>query len=282
MRSSSRAACGCPHTKCRRWYRSSTQSAYRQRVRRCVQLRNILVSGASRGLGLAITRQLCLGGDRVIAVARKQSDELRSIAKEADENSTGSIQFCACDLSDLDSIPRLIARIKQEFGGPLFGLVNNAAIGTPGVLTSMHDERIESLIRLNVLSPILVTKYAVRSMMSGNGGRIVNIASIVAATGYSGLSAYSASKASLIGFTRSLARELGPIGITVNAVAPGFMSTEMTHDLSEAHLTQIARRSALRRLPSLIDVASAVEFLFSDKARNVTGTTLTVDAGNTA
>ena len=244
-------------------------------------MRNVVVTGASRGLGLAIARQLCVGGDRVIALARKQSDELRSKMEEVGQGSTGSIHFRACDLSDLVSIPPLMASIRQDFG-PLFGLINNAAVGTAGILASMSDEGIKDLIRLNVLSPILVTKYAVRSMMTGTGGRVINIASIVGVTGYSGLSAYSASKASLIGFTRSLARELGPLGITVNAVAPGFLSTEMTRDLSGAHLDQIARRSALRRLAGLDDVAHAVEFLLSDKARNVTGTVMTVDAGNTA
>ena len=146
----------------------------------------------------------------------------------------------------------------------------------------MRDEEIEALVRLNTLSPILLTKYVVRSMMSAREGRIVNISSIVAATGYHGLSAYSATKAALIGFTRSLAREVGQLGITVNAVAPGFVATEMTRELSERQREQIMRRSALQRLADPEDVAAAVEFLLSDKARNITGTTLTVDAGNTA
>jgi len=119
-------------------------------------------------------------------------------------------------------------------------------------------------------------------MMSDGGGRIVNIASIVAFTGYSGLSVYSASKASLIGFTRSLAREVGKLGITVNAVAPGFVDTEMTRGMKEEQREQIVRRSALKRLVDVEDVANAVEFLLSDGAKNITGTVVTVDAGNTA
>jgi 3-oxoacyl-[acyl-carrier protein] reductase len=110
----------------------------------------------------------------------------------------------------------------------------------------------------------------------------VNISSVVSFTGYSGLSAYSASKSALIGFTRSLAREIGPIGITVNAVAPGFIDTEMTAALSDQTAQQIMRRSALRRPIDTGDIANAVEFLLSDRARNMTGTVLTVDAGNTA
>jgi 3-oxoacyl-[acyl-carrier protein] reductase len=119
-------------------------------------------------------------------------------------------------------------------------------------------------------------------MMSAHTGRIINMASVVASTGYHGLSVYSATKASLIGFTRSLAREVGPLGITVNALAPGFVDTEMTHELEGAQRDQIRRRSALKRLADVDDVAAAVEFLLSEKAKNITGTTLTVDAGNTA
>jgi 3-oxoacyl-[acyl-carrier protein] reductase len=140
----------------------------------------------------------------------------------------------------------------------------------------------EALVRLNTLAPLLLTKYVLRSMMVAREGRIINIASIVAATGYSGLSAYSATKASLVGFTRSLAREVGSLGITVNAVAPGFIDTRMTHELEHGQREQIARRSALRRLADAADVAGAVDFLMSERARNITGTTLTVDAGNTA
>ena len=122
--------------------------------------------------------------------------------------------------------------------------MNNAGIGTAGMLGTMRDEDIERLIQLNTLSPILLTKYVLRSMMSEREGRIVNIASIVAATGYSGLSVYSATKASLLGFTRSLAREVGQLGITVNAIAPGFIDTEMTHELTASQ--REANRAAQR------------------------------------
>jgi 3-oxoacyl-[acyl-carrier protein] reductase len=119
-------------------------------------------------------------------------------------------------------------------------------------------------------------------MMARGVGRIVNVASIVGTTGYNGLSVYGATKASLIGFTRSLAREVGPLGITVNAVAPGFVDTEMTRGLGEREREQIVRRSALRRLADIDDVASAVEFLLGHRAKNITGTVLTIDAGSTA
>lgn len=146
----------------------------------------------------------------------------------------------------------------------------------------MHQSRIEQLIRLNIMSPIVLTKQVVRHMMVDGGGRVVNISSIIGFTGYSGLSVYAATKASMIGFTRSLAREVGQLGINVNAVAPGFMETDMTESLAAEQRQQIARRSALRRLPDVDDVASAVEFLLGPASKNITGTVLTVDAGATA
>jgi 3-oxoacyl-[acyl-carrier protein] reductase len=166
--------------------------------------------------------------------------------------------------------------------GPLYGLVNNAALGTDGVLATMHNSQIEELVRVNTLSPLVLTKYVARAMMADGAGRIVNVASIVGFTGYSGLSVYAATKAAMLGFTRSLAREVGRLGITVNAVAPGFLDTEMTHGLAEEQRRKVVGRSALRRLAGVDDVANAVEYLLSDGARNISGTVLTIDAGATA
>jgi 3-oxoacyl-[acyl-carrier protein] reductase len=146
----------------------------------------------------------------------------------------------------------------------------------------MPTAQIEQLVRVNTLSPIVLTKSVVRTMMADGGGRIVNMASIIASTGYSGLSVYGATKASIIGFSRSLAREVGRVGVTVNSIAPGFVDTEMTRSLKDEQRQKIERRSALKRLADVDDVANAVEFLLSDKAKNITGTVLTVDAGNTA
>jgi 3-oxoacyl-[acyl-carrier protein] reductase len=244
-------------------------------------LRNVIVTGASRGLGLQIATALAASGYRVLAIARSETEPLRAVIAAAAQAGRGAVQFHPFDLFETQAMPQLVASLRKELG-PLYGLVNNAGIGTSGVLAMMRDEQIETLIRLNTLSPIVLTKHVVRSMMSERAGRIVNISSIVAATGYHGLSVYSATKAALIGFTRSLAREVGPLGITVNAVAPGFIATEMTRELDGAQREQIMRRSALRRLPEPEDVAFAVEFLLSEKARNITGTTLTVDAGNSA
>src|SRR5262249_30255868 len=155
-------------------------------------------------------------------------------------------------------------------------------LGTNGLLATMPNAQIEHLVRLNTLSPLIFTKYVLRSMMAQGVGRIVNIASIVSSTGYNGLSVYGATKASIVGFTRSLAREVGPLGITVNAVAPGFVDTAMTQALKRRQRDQIIRRSALRRLAGVDDVAGTVEFLLGENAKNITGTVLTVDAGSTA
>jgi len=244
-------------------------------------MQNVIVTGGSRGLGLSMARTLAASGYRIIALARGSTEELMAASRAAADSGSGAIEFRACDLSDLGGIAPLVKALRADFG-PLYGLVNNAGLGTSGILSNMRDQDIQRLIQLNTVAPILLSKYVVRSMMSQREGRIINIASIVASTGYSGLSVYSATKASLIGFTRSLAREVGQLGITVNAIAPGFIATEMTHELDESQRLKIARRSALKRMADPIDVARSVEFLLGDAGRNMTGTTLTVDAGNTA
>src|SRR5271156_1818728 len=244
-------------------------------------MRNVVVTGGSRGLGLAISTKLAASAYRAIALARKESRELTSAIAACVGAGAGALEFVPFDLEDIDAIPRLVTSLRKRCG-PIYGLVNNAALGEGGALSLMHTSRIERLVRLNTLSPMVLTKYVVRAMMADGGGRIVNVASIVGFTGYSGLSVYSATKASIIGFTRSLAREVGPLGINVNAVAPGFLDTEMTESLTGNQRAQIARRSALNRLAEVDDVANAVEYLLSDKAKSITGTVLTVDAGNTA
>jgi 3-oxoacyl-[acyl-carrier protein] reductase len=244
-------------------------------------MRNVIVTGGSRGLGLAIARKLTGAGYHTITIARKETSEVTSMTQEADRDRPGSFHFVPFDLSDIDGIPKLVSKLRKEFG-PIYGLVNNAAVGFDGVLAIMRTSQIEQLVRLNTLSPIVLTKFVVRSMIADGGGRIVNIASIIGFTGYSGLSVYAATKASMLGFTRSLAREVGRMGVNVNSVAPGFVDTEMTHGLTEEQRQKIVRRSALQRLTSPDDVADSVEFLLSDKAKSITGTVLTVDAGSTA
>src|ERR1700750_968806 len=244
-------------------------------------MHNVLVTAGSRGIGLAIARRLALAGYNVIAVARRDSDEVKTAGEDAIKRGRGGLHFRPCALSEIDAIPAFVKATRDEFGA-IYGLVNNAGIGTEGLLATMHNSEIEALLRLNVLSPVILTKYVVRHMMAAGAGRIINMSSIIASTGYNGLSVYGATKAAATGFTKSLAREVGKLGITVNAVAPGFIDTELHHNLSEDGRKRIAGRSALRRLPETDDVARMVEYLLGEGGRNVTGTVFTVDAGNTA
>jgi len=244
-------------------------------------MRNVVVTGGSRGLGLGIVRRLSAEGYRAIAIARQMNDQLASTMEHMEKSRPGSLQFIPFDLSNIENIPDLVKKLHKDFGA-IYGLVNNAALGLDGTLALMHNSQIERLIRVNTLSPIVLTKYVVRHMMADGGGRVVNVASILGFTGYSGLSVYGATKASMIGFTKSLAREVGRLGVNVNAIAPGFMETDMTQGLNGERLEQVARRSALRRFPEVDDVADAIEFLLGAKAKNITGTVLTVDAGTTA
>ncbi len=147
----------------------------------------------------------------------------------------------------------------------------------------MHNSQIEQLVRVNTLSPIVLSKYVVRAMMSERAGRIVNVASIIGFTGYSGLSVYGATKASMLGFTRSLAREVGRLGITVNAVAPGFLDTDMTHGLAgEQRAAGDAAKRAAPACQASTTWPTRSSILLSDKAQSMSGTVLTVDAGATA
>jgi 3-oxoacyl-[acyl-carrier protein] reductase len=244
-------------------------------------MHNVLVTGGSRGIGLAISRKLAGAGYNVIAVARRESDELKAATAEIIKQGRGGLHFRAFDLAEVDTIPAFVKELRDEFGA-IYGLVNNAGIGTEGLLATMHNTEIEALLRLNVLSPVILTKYVVRHMMADGAGRIINMSSVIATTGYNGLSVYGATKAAATGFTKSLAREVGKLGITVNAIAPGFIDTELTQSLSDDQRKRIASRSALRRLPEPDDVARMVEYLLGDGGRNITGSVMTIDAGNTA
>lgn len=230
----------------------------------------VIVTGTSRGLGREIARQLINAGYITVGVSRTSA---KFEAKNFFEY--------LFDLSDLSLIPDLVRRIVAEHGTP-FGLINNSAVGLDGLLATQQNDEIATGIALNLTSPILLTKYVSRQMLSVGQGRIVNIGSIVAETGYSGLAVYAATKSGLNGFTKSLSRELGRRGITVNSVLPGFMETHMTSGLRDDALEKIARRASLRRVVSPDDVAGLVLFLVGESGKNISGSIFTVDAGSTA
>ena len=241
-------------------------------------MKTIVVTGGTRGLGLSICEHL-LGADyRVIACGRKMSSGLNDLIAQY----PAQCFFEQLDLSQIDSIQGNVKSILgRHKGEQIFALVNNAAVGHDGVLATMHDSQILDLININITGTILATKYVLRTMLKHGEGRIINISSIIASTGYSGLSVYAASKSALEGFTKSLAREVGKIGINVNAVAPGYMQTDMTSKLDAQSLEKIIRRSPMKKLPATSDVANAVVYLIKPTGDMITGITFTIDAGNT-
>lgn len=239
-----------------------------------------VVTGATRGLGLEIARRLADETDRdgevIVCTGRRPSTQLDALIA-----SNEAVRYAELDLADTASIHDRVTAWAREHG-PIRALVNNAALAHDGVLATLHPTQIEEMLTVNLLGTILVTKTALRSMLIGRRGRIVNIASIVAHTGFRGLSVYAATKAGLVGFSRSLAREVGQAGVTVNVVAPGFLDTEMSAGLDEKERAKIERRSPLGRLASTSSVAAAVLYLLGPDAGDVTATELVVDAGNTA
>ena len=240
-------------------------------------MKTILLTGPARGLGLAISKKLLSEGYRVIGVSRKLTSDFEKLMSE---KFSGKVHFISCDLENLKEIPELVNGITRKYGN-IYGLVNNAGIAFDGVLATMHGTEISKILRINLESAIVVTKYACRSMLTNSEGRIINISSIIASTGFNGLSVYAASKAGLEGFMRSLSRELGRSKITVNCIAPGYMETDMTAGIKGDKIDLIRRRSPLG-LANVEDVAGAVSYLLSKDAERITGTVITVDGGSTA
>ena len=234
----------------------------------------VVVTGAAKGLGLAIARQAIEAGYSVIGVGRTESVEFRSLPMSQRE-------FIEFDLYNLEKISDLVSQIVDVADGVPYALINNAATGLDGLLATQHNTDIRKVITLNLEAPMLLTKYLTRRMIKYRRGRVVNISSIIAQTGFSGLSIYGATKAGLEGFTRSLSRELGRAGITVNCVAPGFMETDMTSGLQGKKLDSIKRRAPLG-LPNTEHVASTVLHFLEEKSERITGAIFTVDGGSTA
>ena len=202
-------------------------------------MKNVIVTGVSKGLGLALSARLATDPEiRLIGLSRSVGEGYGGLVEAHPDR----VHHVAFDAADIDAIPGLIREITKAHGR-LYGLVNNAGMGLDGVLATMHASDIERVLRVNLEAPITLCKYASRSMMPAREGRIVNISSIIASTGFHGLAAYAASKAGLEGLTRSLSRELGKMGITVNCVAPGYMETEMTEGIDVHKMASIRRRA---------------------------------------
>ncbi|AQA22197.1 KR domain protein [Rhodococcus sp. MTM3W5.2] len=200
----------------------------------------------------------------------------------SDELVAPRLLYSAVDVADRTAADSFIHEVYRHWGG-IDILVNNAGVARDGVLGLTSADDVDTVIDLNLKGSIFVTKATIRKMLAaGTRGRIVNVSSVVGIAGYQGLAVYSATKAGLDGMTRSLSRELGPRGITVNSVAPGYLTTELSHGLTPNQLDQICRRTPLGRLGSPSDVSKAVQFLASDSAAFITGHVLVVDGGLTA
>lgn len=233
-----------------------------------------LVTGASRGIGQAIAKRLANEGYLVIGTATSEKGAAAVNGYLQELGGAGRV----LNVQDAEQINQLFDSIEKEFGNVQV-LVNNAGITQDGLLMRMDDNAWERVLDVNLTSVFRTSKRAIKGMMKARQGRIINITSVVAAMGNAGQTNYTASKAGIEGFTRSLAREIGSRQITVNCVAPGFIDTDMTKDLDEALIQSMLNAVPLARLGKPEDIAAAVNFLASEEAGYITGTVLDVNGG---
>ena len=234
----------------------------------------ILITGANRGIGHNILKKIATCGYTVIGASRSKdgADMITDAIK--DSNGKGVVM----DVTNQDSINTCVNQIKEDYG-VIYGLVNNAGITNDNLLMRMSDEQWNSVIETNLTSLYRVTKSVVKDMMKARTGRIVNIGSIVGQMGNAGQSNYSATKSGLLGFTKSLARELSSRNINVNAVSPGFIDTDMTKALSDDQIESLTKNIPLGRIASPDEVSSVVAFLLSDDSSYITGENINVNGG---
>jgi 3-oxoacyl-[acyl-carrier protein] reductase len=241
--------------------------------------KHLIVTGGSRGLGEAMVRRMLADGYRVSTCSRKQTPFIEEMF--AHPRYRERFRWASCEIGGAAEADRFL-KDSMEWAGEdkLYGLVNNAGIAMAGILATFPNVDSERIIRVNLLGAIEMARAASQVLLrQGSGGRIINISSIIGSRGYNGLAAYSASKAGLDGLTRALARELGRRQITVNAVAPGYVRTEMSSTLSSGQLAQIVNRTPLGRMATENDVVGVVMFLLSDEGAFITGQTIMVDGG---
>ncbi len=235
-----------------------------------------LVSGASRGIGKAIALKLASKGAIVIGTATSEKGA-QAISDYLQENGVKG-QGMVLNVTDQSSIDAVLSAMKDNYAMPSI-LVNNAGITRDNLMMRMKDEEWDDIIQTNLTSIFKLSRACLRAMMKARKGRIISIASVVGLTGNAGQANYAAAKAGIFGFTKSLAREIGSRGITVNAVAPGFIDTDMTRNLPEEAKAALLKQIPLNRLGEADEIASAVGFLASDEATYITGETINVNGG---
>ncbi|WP_045224232.1 3-oxoacyl-ACP reductase FabG [Methyloterricola oryzae] len=235
-----------------------------------------IVTGASRGIGRAIAMRLAADGHTVVGTATTQggADSISEALANAGLKGKGMV----LDVADSEAVEAFVKAVSEEFGAPTI-LVNNAGITRDNLMMRMKDEEWDAIIQTNLTSVYRMSKACLRGMVKARHGRIVSITSVVGAMGNAGQANYAAAKAGVIGFTKSLARELGSRNVTVNAVAPGFIDTDMTRSLPEEHKKALLSSIPLARLGESEEIAAAVAFLCSDQAGYITGETLHVNGG---
>jgi 3-oxoacyl-[acyl-carrier protein] reductase len=234
-----------------------------------------VVSGGSRGLGLALVTDFLERGYRVETFSRTESAELAVLRKETD-----ALTWSTVDGTDAEAVEEFVrAAVRRH--RRIDTLVNNAAVGLEGLLTLTAPAAIDAALRTNLTLPVLLTRACLKPMLARKSGVVVNLSSINALRGQTGVAVYGAAKAALDGLTRGLAREVGPAGVRVVSVAPGYFDSEMTAGISQDQRRRIVRRTPLGRLGSVEDVLGVVRFLTSPAASFITGQTITVDGGYT-
>ncbi|MCL1594944.1 MAG: 3-oxoacyl-[acyl-carrier-protein] reductase [Actinomycetia bacterium] len=236
-----------------------------------------LVTGASRGIGASIARGLAVDGFAVGVNYARSADAADAIVADIVDGGGAAVAVQA-DVSDADAVAAMFATVTDALG-PVSVLVNNAGITDDGLLLRMKVEQWDNVLATNLRSVYLCTKAALKPMIRARSGRVVNVSSVSGISGNAGQGNYAASKAGVIGFTRSIAKEVGSRGITVNAVAPGFIATDMTEALGEAVAEGVTNQISLGRLGRPEEVASIVRYLASDDASYITGQTIVVDGG---
>ena len=235
-----------------------------------------LVTGASRGIGYGIAKTLAENDAHVVCVSRNVSD-VQSVADKITAGG-GTATAVACDISDSDNVSKLIKETVATHDH-LDILVNNAGVTRDNLLMRMSEDDWNTVLNINLKAAFIAIKAAARTMIKQRNGRIINISSVVGLMGNAGQANYAASKAGLIGLTKSTARELASRGITANCIAPGYVATDMTNELGDEVQQSLIEQIPLGRMGQVEDIASAVAFLASDEAAYITGQTLAIDGG---